>query len=298
MSPSMNAEEELAYESRVKVRQAALAALAGVLIVGAAIIQLSGTHTKVEELTLDLITEHKRFPLDLVGAIINSFGLIALVVTLAYLFRISRARNREIAEYIRWLAIGGGALSAVSAVIYAVVIAGKADDFVNHGTQTYQQANHLTTGGVLVALPLIAQFASLLLTAGFVWVSLNAMRVGLLTRFMGYLGIFAGVLVLFPIGSPVPVVQGFWLLALAYLISGRWPSGLPAAWTTGQIERWPTNAELREQRDGGEPAKAKPGQPRPAKSAPVANVSDDDGASNGTARTRATTPKRKRKRRS
>jgi len=59
------------------------------------------------------------------------------------------------------------------------------------------------------------------------------MRVGLLTRFMGYLGIFTGVLVLFPIGSPVPVVQGFWLLALAYLFSGRWPNGVPPAWRSG-----------------------------------------------------------------
>ena len=309
----MNAAEELAYESRVRTRQVALAALAGVLIVGAAIIQLSGTHTKVEELTLDLITEHKRFPLDLIGSIINSFGLVALVATLVYVFRISRARNPEIQDYIRWLVLVGGLLSAISAVIYAIVISTKADDFVSHGTQTYQQANALTSGGVLVALPLVAQLASLLLTAGFVWVSLSAMRVGLLTRFMGYLGIFAGVLVLFPIGSPVPVVQGFWLLALAYLLSGRWPSGLPASWSSGEIERWPTSAEQREQRatagaPGAKPARAseKPARPaaksgksgKPAQPAPVPDDGEVDGAGaqNG-ARTRAGTPKRKRKRR-
>ncbi len=79
-------------------------------------------------------------------------------------------------------------------------------------------------------------------------VALQAMRVGLLTRFMGYLGIFTGVLVLFPIGSPVPVVQGFWLLALAYLFSGRWPNGVPPSWRSGRAEKWPSSAELREQR--------------------------------------------------
>ncbi len=301
----MNAAEQLADESRVRARQVALAAAAGVLIVAAAIIQLSGTHTKVEELTLDLITEHKRFPLDLIGSIINSFGLVALVGTLVYLFRISRARNPEIQDYIRWLVLVGGLLSAITAVIYSVVIATKADTFVSQGTQTYQQATALTSGGVLVALPLIAQLASLLLTGGFVWVSLNAMRVGLLTRFMGYLGIFAGVLVLFPIGSPVPVVQGFWLLALAYLLSGRWPSGLPAAWSSGQIERWPTSAELREQREPDAPAP--PAAARPAKPArgggksanpvPVPDTGEGDGARENGARTRAGTPKRKRKRR-
>ena len=52
------------------------------------------------------------------------------------------------------------------------------------------------------------QLGSLTLAVGLVLVSLNAMRVGLLTRLLGYLGIVAGaMLVLFPL----PVVQIFWL---------------------------------------------------------------------------------------
>src|SRR5437588_4168859 len=78
--------------------------------------------------------------------------------------------------------------------------------------------------------------------------SLNARRVGLLTRFMGYLGIFTGVLVLFPIGSPVPVVQGFWLIALGTLLYGRWPTGMPPSWRSGRAEPWPSSQQLREQR--------------------------------------------------
>ena len=102
--------------------------------------------------------------------------------------------------------------------------------------------------GPLAFLPLLGQFASLLLAIGFVMIALNAMRIGLLTRFMGYLGIFTGVLVLFPIGSPVPVVQGFWLITLGYLLSGRWPTGVPPAWRSGRPEPWPSSQELREQR--------------------------------------------------
>ena len=245
----MTVEQQLAYEARVRMRQAAIAALAGILLVAAAAVQITGVHTKVDELTLDLITEHKRYPLDLIGAIVNTFGLLALAGTLNHLYGVTRARNPEIQPWIRWLAVGGAALSGIAAVVYAAVIAGKADDFVNHGTQTYQQANALTSGGAIVAIPLVAQLASLLLTGGFIWISLNAMRVGLLTRFMGYLGIFAGVLVLFPIGSPVPVVQGFWLLTTAYLLSGRWPSGVPKAWSSGVAVPWPSNAAAREERD-------------------------------------------------
>ncbi|MDQ6608053.1 MAG: hypothetical protein M3Z06_16095 [Actinomycetota bacterium] len=291
----MSGNDQLAWEARARTRQTIVAALAGVLLVAAAIIQLSGTHTKVEELTLDLITEHKRFPTDLIGAIINSIALGLVAWTLSYLFQVARARNGELRDFIRWLAIIGGGLSAISAVIYAIVIASKANEFVKGCCQTYQQAHHLTSSGLVIALPLIAQFASLILTAGFVMIALNAMRVGLLTRFMGYLGVFAGVLVLFPIGSPVPVVQGFWLLALAYLLSGRWPSGLPASWRTGQIEKWPTSAEMRGQR--GQLGRPNPKPKSKPKAEPEAEAEAEVIGASGGGRTRATTPKRKRKRR-
>jgi hypothetical protein len=180
MSASMSVKAQLEYESRVKYRQAVIAGVSGILLVASAIIQIGGVHTKVDELTLDLITEHRRFPLDLIGSIVNCVGLIALAITLNHVYRIAKARNPEIREFIRWLAVIGAAASAVTAVMYAAVIAGKADDFVAHGTQTYQQANALTSGGLVVAIPLVGQLASLLLTGGFIWISLNAMRVGLL----------------------------------------------------------------------------------------------------------------------
>lgn len=293
-------DQQLHYESRVRGRQAALAALAALLLVAAAALQLSGPHTKVDELTLDLITAHKRYPVDIIGAVINGFGLCALAATLAYLYGISRARNSELRPFLRWMAIGGGVVSAISGIVYAFAIAGKANDFVAHGAQTYEQANHLTKTGGLLALPFVGQAGALVLAVGFVMISLHAMRVGLLTRFMGYLGIFTGVLVLFPIGSPVPVVQGFWLLALAYLLSGRWPTGVPPAWSSGRAEKWPTSQEMREQRmragggaaragrsDGGSGGRGKPA-PEPAPEAVGAT---------GSQRTRSSTPKRKRKRR-
>ncbi len=60
------------------------------------------------------------------------------------------------------------------------------------------------------------------------------MRVGLLTRFMGVLGIITGVLQILPFGGPLPVVQCFWMLMLSILFLGRWPSGNPPAWRTGR----------------------------------------------------------------
>lgn len=285
----MTVDERLRYESRVRMRQAALAAVAGICLVVAAFLQLAGPHATVSELTLELIYAHKRFPLDLIGAIVNGIGLILVAVTLSWLFGATRARNPGAASYMKWLAIAGGVIAAVVAVLYATVIAIKSHDFVSQGDQTYQQAKHLTGGGVLQIVPVIGQAATLLLAVGFVLIALSAMRVGLLTKFMGYLGIFTGVLVLFPIGSPVPIVQAFWLLALAYLLSGRWPTGVPPAWQSGRSEPWPSSSAMREQaaktgRDGSRGKRA----PKPAPQAVGAAAP---------ASAAGTSPKRKRKRR-
>jgi hypothetical protein len=288
----MTVDEQLLHESGVRTRQATIAALSGVLVIGATALELAGPHTSVTELTVELITAHKRYPLDLIGAIVNAFGFIGVAATLSYLFGVTRARNQELGTWIRVLAIVGGVLAAIAAVAYAVVIASKANDFATHGSQTYEEAHALTKGAALVVLPLLGQFAALLLAIAFVMTSLNAMRVGLLTKFMGYLGVLSGVLVMFPIfGSGATIVQGFWLLALAYLLSGRWPNGVPPSWRTGKIERWPTAAEIREQRvgagGGGGSGRLKP-SPTPAP--------ETVGAPAAT-RTRAATSKRKRKKR-
>src|SRR5947209_13483312 len=302
MSTAMSADEELRYEAATRHRQAVIAAVAAVLLVGAAAIQLSGPHTKVNELTLDLITAHKRYPLDLIGAIVNGLGLAAMAATLVYLFHITRARNPALRSWIRWLALAGGLIAGITGIVYAVVIASKASTFVSHGSQTYQEANHLTSSGGLLALPFLGQAAALVLAVGFVLVSLNAMRVGLLTRFMGYLGIFTGILVLFPIGSPVPIVQAFWLVALAYLLTGRWPSGVPSSWRSGRADPWPSGAELREQRAraaggrGGRAASDGAGGSAAAPRAKPKQEAPETVAAGPAPRTRSGTPKRKRKR--
>ncbi len=292
----MNPEQQLQYESRVRSRQAMIAGLAGVLLVLASAIQLGGPHTKVDELTIDLIVANKRFPLDLIAAVVNGLGSLAVAWTLTYLYRASKARNDEVKPYVKWVAITGGVLAALTGTIYAIVVAIKVHQFVTTGAQTYQEANHLTGSAGLLVLQLIGQAAALLLAVGFVLVSLTAMRQGLLSRFMGYLGIFAGVLVLFQI-TQIPIVQGYWLAAVGYLISGRWPTGVPPAWTSGRAEPWAPSAQLRAQRvaAGTRPGRGGLfGRPKP----PPKPDPQPAGAPAAVAgRTRASTPKRKRKRR-
>jgi len=235
----MTVADQVAYEKRVRPRYAALTFAAAILIVVSQLIQLSGPKSTVSELTIDLILSHRRFPLDLIGAVVDAFGLAALALALGWLQQISRARSEQQQRFIRWLALIGGFLSGVMAVAYSIVIATKANDFVNTGNQSYLEAKHLTSGAAVVALPLLAQLGSFLLAGGVIWISLNAMRVGLLPKLLGWVGVFAGAFVLFPIGAIVPIVQGFWLAAVAVVIYGRWPQGTPPAWEQGVAVPWP-----------------------------------------------------------
>ncbi len=241
------ADERLSYETRTRPRVAVIAVVAGALLLVTAILQTVGPKIGVQEATLVLITENKRAGLDILAGVVNTIGSLAIAAALVYLIDSARARNQTTPSWLRILAIVGAVLSAVAGLIYAIEIADKAHQFVSSGTQTYPEAHQLTSGGLIVALPAIALVGALLVAMAFVLVSLQAMRVGLLTRFMGYLGMFAGVLVLFPL-IPLPVVEIYWFLALAVLLGGRWPNGEPASWRTGRAERWPTAQELREQR--------------------------------------------------
>jgi hypothetical protein len=289
----MSAEAQLQYEGRVRYRQAAIAIAAGVLIMVAAVLGLIGPHAKVNELTLGLITDHKRGTLDLIAGIVTAFCQVGVAATLVFLFRCSKARRPEAPGFMPIVAIVGGTVTAVCAVVNPIVLHSKVNTFISTGTQTYDEASRLTGGGVLLALQIGQQLGSLLLAVSVVLIALQSMRVGLLPRPLGYVGIFAGALILFPV-IVIPVVQMGWLLAVGYLLSGHWPSGVPPAWRTGNAEPWPSSNEMRARRAAAAPARSRRGgsAPVPAVDGPVIEA---DSAQD---RTRSSTPKRKRKRRS
>jgi hypothetical protein len=147
---------------------------------------------------------------------------------------------------------------AVVTIVGAIGAIADAREFLD-GPRTVDAA-----GGGPGTLNVLAQVlllpGSLALVAAYFLVSLNAMRAGLLTRFLGILGVIVGALVIIRIG-PLPLVSTFWLLSLAAVFAGRRPGGELPAWRTGREEPWPTAQETAAARakERGE----KPPEPEP-----------------------------------
>ncbi len=284
--------DRVSQELRLRPRFALLAAAAGVLLFGGAAVQAAGPQPKVSELTVQLLVADRRGGLEIIGAVVNGLGLLGLGAVLAFLFTSVKARKPEVSQATWIVAVVGVVLAAIGGIAYGAVLASKAHEFATHGSQTYPEAKDLLSSGAVAALQYGGLLGSLLLAVGFVLVSLNAMRVGLLTRFLGYLGIAAAAASLLLIGSaPALLLEVAWLLAVAYLLTGRWPNGDPPAWRTGEAVPWPSSAELREQRQRAG------GRGRPARPTRKVDVPRAEPVAAPTSPTRSTAPKRKRKRR-
>jgi hypothetical protein len=184
----------------------------------------------------------------LISAIALAIGALALIGPLTYLYQAAKARRPTTPNVGLVMAVAGPVALAVSELVLQIDVMTRAHDFAgaaNHGTAA---AHDVLKGGLIVAAQILRQVAVIALGFAFVVIALNAMRAGLLTRFMGFLGIIVGVLFVIPIGSQLPVVQTFWLFAAGVLILDRWPGGRPPAWASGKAEPWPTQQELKEAR--------------------------------------------------
>jgi hypothetical protein len=203
------------------------------------------------------------------SSVVVAIGYFALGWALTYLAVATRVRRPSFPKLLVYLPLIAATLQALATVLSAFGTNIAIGDFLS-GPRTVDAADDVTAGSLTVFASLVGLPGALGVALALVMIGLNAMRVGLLTRFMGVLAIITGALQILPFGGPLPVVQCVWLLMLALLFSGRWPGGSPPAWRTGEAEPWPSSAELREQRQRaaaerrGEPYEPPAEEPEPA----------------------------------
>ena len=226
----------------------------------------------------------------LANTFISAIGFLLVGVGLAYLARATRARRPEYPRLALYLPHLGAALMALQTLLVGIGTVVAAHDFLT-GPRTIEAAKHLNTSGLLVAGS-VAQITGLLaFGSAFVFISLNAMRAGLLTRFMGILGIVVGVFTVLQFGAPGLLLQVFWLAALGVLILGYWPAGMPPAWRSGRAEPWPSQQEAREARRGQTESRRGRGR------APAPEPEAEEPVTVPAGRAHPSSKKRKRKRR-
>jgi hypothetical protein len=301
----VDTEQQLAWEKRQRPRAAVAAALAAVLGIGADIWSGAVVRDAPSSLYLDAlsratqpgrlgdatssrtgyfqwISDHSA---GLIGSnVLKAISYLALAWALTFLAAATRARRPLVAKPVVYVPIVGSVLSGLAAIGTSLAYTQEVNTFLD-GAHTVARAADAGNGTLFVTSQLIGLAGGLLLAVGFVFVSLNAMRAGLLSRFMGILGCIIGALVVIPIG-PLPIVQTFWLGALALLFLGRWPNGTPPAWETGTEQPWPSQSDAAQRRR--EAVEARRGGKRGAAPAPAPAAAPAPAV---------TRPKKKRKRR-
>jgi len=189
------------------------------------------------------------------SAVLPALGFFALMPALGYLYRATAAREPKIPRAALILGLVGPALLGLRAITSHFGLASEISGFLDGGDRSVAAANDVGDSALVAAGPLMQLIGTLATAFALIMISLHAMRAGLLTRFMGILGMISGVaLALLPRN---PVIN-FWLIALGLLILGRWPGGVPSAWGSGRSEPWPSQQELKERRQqaAAEPAGA------------------------------------------
>jgi hypothetical protein len=181
----------------------------------------------------------------LASSILQAFGILLLAVVAVHLYRAAKARNPDQQPVVLVVGVYGPAAFAASTLLRAIVYMVIAGDFADRApqAQTERAADDLLDTPVLDVANILGLTGVLALGFWLVKGSLDAMRIGLLTRFMGVLGIALGPALILGFGL---VVLPLWLIALGVLFMGRWPRGTPPAWTTGRAVPWPSGAEARQ----------------------------------------------------
>jgi len=259
-------QDQLEWEARAGRLAAAAAIGSALMVIGSFAARIGigpGSSKKAESLRI----AHDNAGLILTYAVLTALSFLLLSVVLLYLYRAARFRRAELPPVAAITAVLGPVLLSVTTIAGSLLLADAADEFVSSGAQTEARAKDLAEGGATGTFQALGLAGSLITGIAIVVISLNAMRAGLLSRFMGALGMLLGALLVLPI-IPAPVIQLFWLLALGTLFLGRWPGGRGPAWASGEAEPWPTAQDrYAAQEDGAgqahAEAEAAPAEPEP-----------------------------------
>jgi uncharacterized protein DUF4386 len=245
----MSHDEQLAWEARAGKPAAAAAFGAALMAILAGVwlpLALSSNPDGADELLRAADSESGDF---IVAGALQVLGLLLVIPVLLYLFRATRYRNERLMSAAAVLVVLGAVTLAVGTMLRQLELVDIAGKFFPDHAQGVRDLEQVAEDYIKDELSPVFQAVTLAGSIGLafatIMISLNAMRAGLFSRFMGILGIFVGILLVIPLG--VQILQLFWFAALGLLFLNRWPGGRGPAWQTGEAIPWPGAAEQREE---------------------------------------------------
>jgi len=182
----------------------------------------------------------------LFASVLRAIAMGLIAVPLYFLFRAAQARSERVIGAMVGFAVIAPLLLAAQSILVYVGQDQLSSDFVaaaGSGGDIYSLLDDLAEDStVLISAGVAAQLAGLALIVAMIYVPLQAMRVGLLTRFFASLGMALGVAaVLLPALTPLPLA--IWFGWLGFTILDRVPKGRPPAWDAGEAIPWPRAGE-------------------------------------------------------
>jgi hypothetical protein len=264
---------QLDWEQRWS-RPTALATLASVIFVIAAIVvatQGVGSGSGDAGLLRD-VDQHRTA--QMISSILQAIGVGLLAAPLYYLFRAANSRSDRMRGQLVGVVIAAPLFLAALAILSGISTLHAASDFVSNEVPRLiakgvaldsDRANEIANDTITEAplRPLAAGFGlggQLGFAVAMVYTCLFAMRVGLLPRFWGSLGMALGAVsfIFFQFAL-------LWFVYLAFLLIGRVPGGRPPAWESGEAIPWPSPGEKAAANLGvghEEPTELPPGEPK------------------------------------
>jgi hypothetical protein len=244
----MTPEEQVEWESR-NGRIAAIAALGSAILGVAGFIYYANTVGSYQDSSDLLVAVHKHPAASIASAVLSGLGVLLLTPVMAYLYRGTKYRRAEIPRIALYLVLIVPPIAAILSVVTEVLQVHAAAQLHKElplfPDQAVKRADHFLKQGAAPVVGFAGFAASFGLAAGVAVISLNAMRAGLLSRFMGILGVILGFLFAIPIIIGPAIVQFFWMISLALIFLNRWPGGRGPAWDTGEPIPWPSAAQQR-----------------------------------------------------
>ncbi len=239
----------LAWERRWS-RPVALATFASILLIVAAIVAAGQVGGGGESELLRDIDAHRSA--ELISSILQAIGVGLLAAPLYYLFRAARARSERMRGAMVGLVVVAPLFLAVLAILSGVSSLHAASDFVASevprltakgialgSDRADEAANETIKEAPLRSLAAVFGIAGQIgFLVAMVYSCLHAMRVGLLTRFWGSLGMALGAVSFLFFQFTL-----LWFIYFGLLLVGWVPGGRPPAWQSGEAEPWPTPGE-------------------------------------------------------